>query len=501
MTMSKALPSRTESKQQSRARRKRLAVAVLGALSLAAATGGCDDDDGDDDATGATAGRSGAGSSGKGGKAGASGASGKGGSSAGTAGSKGGTSGAQTAGGAGEAGERGGAGEGGAGTSNASGGTSGEAGEAGGGSGGSGGTTNNVIDPDMFDGQDVFRYDTFGDEVFWTGTLRLHEAIQAALDPVTALTLGLKVDAEALPDGILDTADLEDPATTVALIGLDAIVGVKGTVDSAGNLTSVGITCALCHSDVDDSVMDGIGVRIDGAANRDLDPGAIIALSPGLAGMDEVLDVYSSWGPGRYDARYNHDGLNEPVLIPPIYGLAGVPLETYTGDGPISYWNSYVAVTQMHGQGSFFDPRIDVAVVYETDLVTPKLPALFEYQTSLEPPAVPGSAFDAAAAARGQTLFAGDARCGTCHSGAAYTDAATTLHAADETDMDPTHAERSATGLYRTTPLRALLAHPPYFHDGSAATLGDVVTHYDTELALELTLEEQADLVEFLKSL
>jgi hypothetical protein len=504
MNQSKALLARAGSKEQSRARHKGLAIAMFGALSVAAATGGCDDD-GDDDATGAAAGRSGAGSSGKGGKAGASGASGKGGSSAGTAGSKGGTSGAPAAGDAGEAGERGGAGEGGAGTSNASGGTSGEAGEAGGGTsggtGGSGGTTNNVIDPDMFDGQEVFRYDTFGDEVFWTGTLRLHEAIQAALDPVTALALGLKVDADALPDGILETADLGDPATTVALIGLDAVVGVKGTVDSAGNLTSVGITCALCHSDVDDSIMDGIGVRIDGAANRDLDPGAIIALSPGLAGMDEVLAVYDSWGPGRYDARYNHDGLNEPVLIPPIYGLAGVPLETYTGDGPISYWNSYVAVTQMHGQGSFFDPRIDVAVVYETDLVTPKLPALFEYQTSLEPPAVPGSAFDAAAAARGQTLFAGDARCSTCHSGDTYTDAATTLHAAGETDMDPTHAERSATGMYRTTPLRALLVHPPYFHDGSAATLADVVTHYDTALALELTVEERSDLVEFLKSL
>jgi hypothetical protein len=247
--------------------------------------------------------------------------------------------------------------------------------------------------------------------------------------------------------------------------------------------------------------MPGIGLRIDGPANRDLNPGAIIALSPGLAGMDEVLAVYNSWGPGFYDARYNQDGINEPVVIPPIYGLAGVALETYTGDGPISYWNAYVAVTQMGGQGQFFDPRIDVEVIYEDDLVTPKLPALYDYQISLEPAPVASGSFDAAAAARGALLFSGDARCGSCHSGESFTDAATTLHTPAETAMDPTAAERSATGRYRTTPLRALLAHSPYFHDGSAATLADVVAHYDTALELELTAEQQTDLVEYLKSL
>ena len=496
-----------ERKPQLRIRRSRLALAMLGAVSLAAAASGCDDDDdAGDDAAAATAGRSGAGSSGRGGKAGGSGA---GGASAGTAGSRAGAAGRGTgeSGEGGEAGERGGAGRAGAaggegGDGGSGGATAGNGGDAGGATAGSSGTGgNDMIDPESFDGKEVFRHDTFGDEVFWTGTLRLHEAIQAALDPTTALSLGLKVDAEALPDGILETADLGDPATTVALIGLDAVVGVKGTVDDAGNLLSVGVTCALCHSDVDDSVMEGIGVRLDGAANRDLDPGAIIALSPGLAGMDEVLAVYASWGPGRYDARYNHDGINEPVLIPPIYGLEGVPLETYTGDGPISYWNSYVAVTQMGGQGQFFDPRIDVAVVWEDDLVTPKLPALFEYQTSLVAPPIPASAFDAEAAERGDALFEGAARCGSCHEGDTYTDAGRALHTAAETDMDPTHAERSATGLYRTTPLRALLLHPPYFHDGSAATLAEVVTHYDTALDLELTTEQQADLVEYLKSL
>jgi mono/diheme cytochrome c family protein len=247
--------------------------------------------------------------------------------------------------------------------------------------------------------------------------------------------------------------------------------------------------------------MDGIGNRVDGAANVSLNPGAIVALAPALADQDDTRAVLNSWGPGFYDPRWNQDGLNHPVVIPPAYGLEGVPLETYTGDGPVSYWNAYVAVTQMHGQGSFFDPRIDVAVVYEHDRVTPKLPALFEYQMSLEPELPPASSFDAAAAERGKALFEGSARCSTCHMGERYTDADVRLHAPEETGMDPTYANRSATGMYRTTPLRALLAHPPYFHDGSAATLAAVVTHYDGELDLALTAEQQADLVEFLKSL
>jgi hypothetical protein len=387
-----------------------------------------------------------------------------------------------------------------------SGGSGATGGSSKGGTGGSAGTTPtggkaNTIDPEDYDGQEVFRFDTFGDEQFWTGTLGMHEAIQAALDPVTALSLGLKVDSEVLPEGILDEVDLEDPATTVALIGMDAVVGVMGTVDDDGNLTSVGITCALCHSDVDDSVMEGIGVRIDGAANRDLDPGAIIALAPALEEMTDALEVYNGWGPGYFDPRFNQDMINEPVLIPPIYGLADVPYETYTGDGPISYWNAYVGITQMGGIGNFFDPRIGVSVLYDRDLITPKLPALFEYQTSLVAPAPAEDAFDPDAAARGQELFEGAATCGTCHSGPALTDAATMLHTPEETGMDPATAERSATGMYRTTPLRALLAHPPYFHDGSAATLADVVTHYDAQFELGLTEEQQADLVEYLNSL
>jgi hypothetical protein len=495
--------------------RPSLLLAVSGALSLSAFSG-CSSDDDDTTSSGAQGGSTAhGGSSGKGGAKGGTGGSGFGGEagqnaqggSSGRAGRGGGAgaAGKSGTGNAGSAGEN--AGE--SGTGGSTGGTGGSRGGTGGSTGGTtsggeagaGGETGQIIDPTSFDGKQVFRYDTFGDDVFWTETLRINEAIQAALDPTTALGLGFKVDAEAVPSGVLASADLTSPATTLALIGLDAVIGVKGTVDSQGNLTRVGITCALCHSNVDDSVMPGIGVRIDGQANRDLDPGAIIALSPGLAGNQAALDVLNSWGPGYYDPRWNQDGINHPVVIPSIYGLANVPLETYTGDGPISYWNSYVAVTQMHGQGVFFDPRIDVAVIYDKDLVTPKLPSLFEYEVSLMKPAVPSSAFDADAAARGATLFAGDAQCSTCHSGPTLTDAAVRLHAAAETGMDPITASRSATGLYRTTPLRGLLKNAPYFHDGSAATLAAVVTHYNTTLTLGLSSDEQADLVEYLKSL
>jgi hypothetical protein len=485
-----------------------LSLAWASVAAIALAMNGCGGDD--DDATSSTGAHGGSG--GSAGKGGASGRAGKGGNAGrtgeaganeagsggrGGTGARGGSSGTAGHGEAGTGGSPGGAGE----TNTAGQGNGGEsAGETGqGGAKGEGGAT--LINPDDFDGKQIFRFDTFGDEAFWTHTLRLNEAIESALDPTTALSLGLKVDAAALPDGILESADLSDPATTVALIGLNAVVGVRGTVSSSGKLTSVGITCALCHSSVDDSVMPGIGLRLDGQANHELDPGAIIALSPGLAGNTAALDVFNSWGPGFYDPRYNEDGINHPVVIPSIYGLSQVPVETYTGDGPVSYWNAYVAVTQMHGIGTFFDPRIDVAVIYDRDLVTPKLPALFDYEMTLTPPAVPSNAFDADAAARGLAVFTGSGQCSTCHSGPAFTDAASRLHAATETGMDPITADRSATGLYRTTPLRALLRNGPYFHDGSAATLADVVTHYDTTLTLGLSTGDKADLAEYLKSL
>jgi mono/diheme cytochrome c family protein len=353
----------------------------------------------------------------------------------------------------------------------------------------------------------VFRYDTFGDEGLWTDHLKVNEAIQSSLDPLTALGLGLKVDADALPPGLLKSLtpeQLKDPQTTLALIQLDAVVGVRGSVkqDQHGKLTltKVGITCALCHSTVDDSALPGIGKRLDGWPNRDLDPGAIIAASPTVS--EDARKVYRSWGPGRYDPRFNIDGESTPVLIPPAYGLAGVKLATYTGDGDISYWNDYVAVTQMGGQGVFIDRRIGVKVIRTPDLVQPVLKPLREYQFDLEAPPPPAGSFDPKRAAAGRAVFNGAGKCASCHSGEHYTDADRgVLHAPEETGMDPAYAKRSATGKYRTTPLRGLWQHAPYFHDGSAETLEDVVDHYDAKLKLRLTPGQKVDLVEFLKSL
>ncbi|MBA3819569.1 MAG: c-type cytochrome [Deltaproteobacteria bacterium] len=356
------------------------------------------------------------------------------------------------------------------------------------------------------DGQCIFRHDTFGDEQLWTDVLRLHELAQT-LPPTTALAVGLKVDAEAVPAEVLASADLADPATTVALIGLNAVVGLRGVVEN-GTITKLGITCALCHSTVDDSVAPGIGRRLDGWPNRDLDSGAILALTPGLPTLAATLAVdpgvaktaLQSWGAGRYDARFNQDTESHPVLLPPAYGLRDVALETYTGEGEVSYWNAYVAVTQMGGHGNFKDDRVGLDIRQEPDRVTPMLPALRDYQFSLVAPPPPAGSFDAAAAARGQLVFAGKAQCASCHAGASFTDAPT-LHAPEETGMDANEARRSATGKYRTTPLRGAWQHPPYFHDGSAATLADVVVHYDGVLGLQLTPPERADLEQYLRSL
>ena len=350
----------------------------------------------------------------------------------------------------------------------------------------------------LAEGQQIFRYDTFGDEKFWTDTLRMNEVVEQNVDPTTALAVGLKVAADVLPPGSLEQVDLTSPATTVALLKMNAVVGVQATVDADNHITRLGITCALCHSTVDNSVMPGIGRRMDGWPNRDLNVGAIIALSPALTAEQKA--VYESWGPGKYDPRFNMDGQNTPLVLPPAYGLAEVENETYTAEGPISYWNAYVAVTQMHGQGNFSDERLGIDVRQSPDLVTSKLPALRAYQHSLPAPPPPAGSFDAAGAERGRAVF--DRTCATCHIGATGTDnTAGTLHAPAETGVDGAYAARTATKAYRTTPLRGLWQHPPYFHDGSAGTLADVVGHYTRVLTLGLTAEEQADLVEFLKSL
>ena len=363
-------------------------------------------------------------------------------------------------------------------------------------------------------GRDIFRFDTYGDETFWTDTLRMHEVIQAAVDPATALSVGLKVDAEALPaevvQGIQSGAiSLTDPATTVALLKLNAVVGLKGTVETINGrdtLVRVGTTCALCHSTVNNSFDEGIGARLDGWQNSDLNPGAIIALSPALTAEQKA--VYNSWGPGRYDPRFNRDGINGPVVIPPAYGLLGVDKIIYTGDGDdIAYWNLYVGVTQMHGHGTFVDARIGANVQNPPDMISSKLEALQAYQLSLQSPEPPAGSFDPAAAQRGLAVFQGPGTCATCHTGDLLTDASERLHGPSEVVSEPepngvpSYASRSATKQYRTTPLRALQLHPPYFHNGVAATLEEVVELYNTRKALNLTAEQKADLVQYLKSL
>jgi len=356
------------------------------------------------------------------------------------------------------------------------------------------------------EGQRIFRFETFGDEEFWTDKARMHEVIQKSVSPATALKVGLKVDSGAIPADIAAAiqagkVDLASPDTTVALLKLNAVVGLQGTVrnvEGKDTLVKVGITCALCHSTVDDSFAPGIGKRKDGWPNRDLNVGAIIALSPAMT--PEQKTVYNSWGPGKYDPRYNLDGKSTPLVIPPAYGLAKVKNETYTAEGPISYWNAYVAVTQMHGLGNFSDPRLGIDVKHSPDQVTPLLPALRTYQHSLNAPTPPAASTDTAAARRGLVVF--NESCLSCHAGTTGTDNNSgILHPAADTGMDPGYALRTANKSYRTTPLRGLLQHPPYFHDGSVKTLDGVVEHYNRVRTLKLTDAQKRDLVEFLKTL
>lgn len=378
------------------------------------------------------------------------------------------------------------------------------------------------LDPALVaEGQNVFRFETFGDESFWTDVLQMNQVIEAAVDPATALAVGLKVDATALPAevvaGIQDgSISLTDPQTTLALLSLNAVVGVKGQVsensDGSLKLDRMGITCALCHSTVDDSFAPGIGNRLDGFPNRDLNPGLIISLSPALD--QETKDIFASWGPGKYDPRFNHDGLSNPVVIPPAYGLYGLPKAIFTGDGdvehepagPVAYWNRYVAVTQMRGHGFFKDERLNWEVDHREndDLVTDKLPALQAYQYSIAAPAAPQGSFDETMAANGKILFNGKAQCATCHSGPRFTDVIEggTLHPQSASvAVDKDYVNRSATKKWRVSPLKGIWQHPPYFHDGSAATLLDVVERYNSQRNLGLSSNEKAELAEYLKSL
>jgi hypothetical protein len=399
--------------------------------------------------------------------------------------------------------------------------------------------------PDLVaEGKQIFRYDTFGDEDFWGGQLRLHEAIQGeqfggvgpGVSPATALAVGLKVDVQALPKPLQNQlrkgrVDLQDPAVTLALLKLNAVIGVTGFFNSDGSLSSIGIQCALCHSTVDDSFAPGIGNRLDGWANRDLNVGAIVALSPDLSPFqnllgvdrDTVVAVLNSWGPGKFDAQlvldgkaFRPDGGSAATLIPPAFGLAGVNLHTSTGWGSVPYWNAFVANIEMHGKGTFYDPRLNNAAQFPIaaangfgnikntpDLITSKLPALHAYQLSLLAPLPPAGSFDPAAAARGQTLFNGKADCASCHVPPLFTEPGWNLHTPEEIGIDSFQADRSPDLRYRTTPLKGLWTHTKggFYHDGRFATLLDVVNHYDAHFGLGLTDPEKADLVEYLKSL
>ncbi|MEO8837709.1 MAG: hypothetical protein ABI351_03245 [Herbaspirillum sp.] len=378
-----------------------------------------------------------------------------------------------------------------------------------------------ALDPMLVaQGKDVFRNNTFGDETQWTDTLKLNKEVETKVDPTTALKFGLKVDSEALPaavvKGIQDgSISLTDPQTTLALLKLNAVLGLKGQVDTdivSGKLklTKLGVTCALCHSTVDNSFAPGIGKRLDGWPNRDLNSGAIIALSPALTDLQKA--VYNSWGPGMYDPRYNQDGLNGPQVIPPAYGLFGMHRIISTGDGSdLAYWNRYVGVTQMGGHGTFVDARIGTKGVNvkngDDDLITAFLPALQAYQLSIDAPPPPAGSFDTAAAQRGKLVFNGKGTCIACHSGKLFSDGNIRLHLVSETVGEPekpgvpSWASRSATKMYRTAPLAGVWQHAPYFHNGSAATLEAVVETYNSRKNLNLSTQEISDLTQYLKSL
>lgn len=401
------------------------------------------------------------------------------------------------------------------------------------------------LDPALVaEGKDIFRFDSFGDEDFWSGLLHIDKAIAGSnnggfgsgVSPKTALAVGLKVDAEALPAEIVSgiasgTVDLDDPATTLALLKLNAVVGVKGNFNPEGALTSIGITCASCHSTVDDSFAPGIGKRLDGWPNRDLNVGAIVSLTDNAQPIASMLHVdeptlrtvLDMWGPGKFAAvlfldgkALKPDGTAAANLIPAAFGLKDVSLTTYTGWGDISYWNAFVGTLEMHGKGTLIDPRLNDASKYpiavennlgntthSPDLITSKLPALRAYQYSISAPKPPAGSFDVAAAGRGKGIFMNKAKCATCHSPKLYKDPSTILHTAAEIGIDDFEAMRSPTEKYRTAPLGGLFARAKggFYHDGRFATIPDVINHYNNHLQLNLSANEKEDLAEYLKSL
>jgi hypothetical protein len=386
----------------------------------------------------------------------------------------------------------------------------------------------------LAEGRRTFRDDTFGDEEFWGGQLRLHESIAQA-SPRTALSLGLKVDLEALPNSLVadlrhGRVNLEDPAVTRTLLKLNAVVGVTGFFQG-NQLTSIGIQCALCHSTVDNSLAPGIGSRLDGWAARDLDVGKIVALAPDLSpfstllgvSQDTVRQVLRSRGPGKFDAElildgkaFRPDGKSAATLIPPAFGLAGINLHTWTGWGSVTHWNAFVANLEMHGKGTFYDPRLNDAAKFpiaaangfgnvrnDPDLITPKLAALHFFQLAIPAPTPPAGSFNREAAARGGAIFTGKAQCATCHVPPLFSEPGWNMHTAAEIGIDDFQAKRSPDERYRTSPLKGLWSHQKggFYHDGRFATLRDVVEHYNGLRGLGLTEQEKQDLIQFLLSL
>lgn len=393
-------------------------------------------------------------------------------------------------------------------------------------------------------GRQTFRFDTFGSEAFWGDTIKLHRAIAGSanggvgpgVSPKTALAVGLKVDSNALPADVVAAlkkgkVNLDDPATTLALLQLNAVVGVKGDFDSSGKLQSMGITCALCHSTVDDSFAPGIGNRLDGWPNRDLNVGAIVSLAPDLSAVQNLLSVdektlktvLASWGPGKFDAEvfldgkaFRPDGKSAATLIPPAFGLSGVNLHTWTGWGSVTHWNAFVSNLEMHGTGRFVDARLNDPIKFpiavkahmydvdaKPDLTSSKLADLHFYQLAIPAPTAPAGSFDSAAAGRGSSLFTGKAQCARCHTPPLYSEPGWNMHKPEEIGVDDFQAKRSPDERYRTSPLKGLFAHQKggFYHDGRYASVLDVVNHYNDFFKLGLTSAEKADLVEYLKSL
>ncbi|HEY1301075.1 MAG TPA: hypothetical protein VGF07_11305 [Stellaceae bacterium] len=419
-------------------------------------------------------------------------------------------------------------------------------------------------------GRQIFRFDTFGDEAFWGGTLQLHKAIEgsahggvgAGLSPKAALKAGLKVDIDKLPAPLVGQlqngkVDLDDPAVTLALLHLNAVIGVKGFFNSSGKLTSVGLECAACHSTVDNSqpaLCAGavkpnpgtgcIGHRLDGWPNRDLNVGAIVSLAPDLSPLASLLGVsqatvrkvLASWGPGKFDAELFLDGkafnpkqvtdhavtgrhVSGASLIPPAFGLGGVNLHTWVGWGSVPHWNAFVAALEMHGVGRFFDPRLNDPTQFpiaaknglgdlphispDNDQVTKKLAALQFYQLAIPAPPPPRGSFDTAAAARGDDLFSGKAKCNNCHVEPLWTDPGWNLHTPAEICIDSFAADRAPDHRYRTSPIGELFTHVKggFYHDGRFKTLAAVVDHYNTCMKLGLSKSEKSDLVQYLLSL